>query len=114
MTCHDARQRPAVNPACRTCHGDPHRASNSFDCLDCHRSDRWRIIRFDHDLTSYPLVGGHRVASCGGCHSNPNWTGVRTDCVACHAFDRPQTADHPMEITCDDCHTATRWRAILR
>jgi hypothetical protein len=114
LGCHDARQRPTVNRACRTCHGDPHRGSNAFDCADCHRADRWRIVRFDHDLTSYPLTGRHRIAACGGCHANPNWTGVRTDCVACHAFDRPRTQDHLTKITCDDCHTTTTWRAIHR
>jgi hypothetical protein len=112
LQCHDARQRPTVNRACRTCHGDPHRGSNSFDCSDCHRADRWRIIRFDHDLTSYPLVGKHRIASCGGCHTNPGWTGVRTDCVACHAFDRPKTQDHLTKVVCDDCHSPTSWRTI--
>jgi hypothetical protein len=112
LQCHDARQRPVVHRACRTCHGDPHRGSNAFDCSDCHRADRWRLVRFDHDLTSYPLVGRHRLASCGGCHSNPNWTGVRTDCVACHALDRPRDADHTGELTCDDCHTLATWRVL--
>ena len=107
-----ARQRPAVHAACRTCHGDPHRGSNAFDCSDCHRADRWRIIRFDHDLTSYPLVGRHRIAACGGCHTNPTWTGVRSDCVACHALDRPRTQDHLTKLTCDDCHTPTSWRTV--
>jgi hypothetical protein len=112
LACHDARQRPVVNLACRTCHGDPHRGSNAVDCLDCHRPDRWRIIRFDHDLTAHPLVGRHRIAACGRCHTNPSWTGVRTDCVACHALDRPRTQDHLTKVTCDDCHTAISWRQI--
>ncbi|HEY0192890.1 MAG TPA: hypothetical protein VGC42_17360 [Kofleriaceae bacterium] len=114
LQCHDARQRPTVNRACRTCHGDPHRGGNAFDCLDCHRADRWRIIRFDHDLTSYPLVGRHRTAGCGGCHTNPNWTGVRTDCIACHALDRPRTQDHLTKLICDDCHSPTSWRTVHR
>jgi hypothetical protein len=114
LACHDARQRPTVNPACRTCHGDPHRGANAFDCADCHRADRWRIIRFDHDLTAYPLVGRHRIAPCGSCHTNPSWTGIRTDCVACHALDRPRTQDHLTKVTCDDCHSPTSWRTIHR
>jgi cytochrome c7-like protein/class III cytochrome C family protein len=110
--CHDAKQRPVATRACRTCHGDPHRGSNAFDCSDCHRPDRWRIVRFDHDLTAYPLTGRHRIASCGGCHTNPNWTGVRTDCVACHAVDRPRDRLHLTKVTCDDCHSSTTWRTI--
>jgi hypothetical protein len=110
--CHDAKRQPIANGACRSCHGDPHRGSNSFDCSDCHRADRWRVIRFDHDLTDYPLVGRHRVASCGGCHANPNWSGVRTDCAACHALDRPRTPDHLTTVECADCHDATSWRSL--
>lgn len=109
--CHDAKQRPLAHRACRTCHGDPHRGGNAFDCADCHRPDRWRIVRFDHDLTAYPLTGRHRIAACGGCHTNPNWTGVRTDCAACHAFDRPRDRVHLTQLTCDDCHSTTNWRA---
>jgi hypothetical protein len=112
LSCHDARRRPAIHRECRTCHGDPHRGSNAFDCSDCHRADRWRIVRFDHDLTAYPLVGRHRVAACGGCHSNPNWTGVRTDCVACHALDRPRDTTHAGEIDCEDCHALATWRTV--
>lgn len=114
LTCHDASQRPKVNRACRSCHGDPHRGSNAFDCSDCHRADRWRVIRFDHDLTSYPLAGRHRVAPCGECHTNPGWTGVRTDCVACHAFDRPRTQDHLTKLACDECHSTSTWHAAAR
>lgn len=113
-SCHDAKRRPAIQRSCRSCHGDPHRGSNSFDCEDCHRPDRWRIIRFDHDLTSYPLTGRHRIAACGRCHTNPNWTGIRTDCVACHAFERPNDETHLTEITCEDCHLTTSWRTIRR
>lgn len=111
--CHSQR-RPAIQPACRSCHGDPHRVSNSLDCEDCHRPDRWRIIRFDHDRTGYPLTGRHRIASCGRCHTNPNWTGIRTDCVACHGFDRPRDDTHLTDLACEDCHTTASWRTIRR
>ena len=113
-TCHDARRRPLIERSCRGCHGDPHRGSNSIECADCHRADRWRLIRFDHDLTDYPLTGRHRVAVCTECHTNPNWTGIRTDCLACHALDRPRTQDHLMLTTCDDCHTTRSWRGTRR
>lgn len=113
LQCHDAKEHPTINRACRTCHGDPHRGANSFECSDCHRADRWRIIRFDHDRTAYPLTGRHRVAPCSECHTNPNWTGVRGDCVTCHAFNRPRTQDHLTRVTCDDCHSTTSWRTTL-
>ena len=112
--CHDAKRKPAIQRTCRSCHGDPHRGSNSWECEDCHRPDRWRIIRFDHDLTDYPLTGRHRVTACGRCHTNPNWMGVRTDCLGCHAFDRPSDQLHASEVICEDCHVTTRWRTIVK
>jgi hypothetical protein len=112
--CHDAKRKPPIQRNCRSCHGDPHRGSNSWECEDCHRPDRWRIIRFDHDLTDYPLTGRHRLTGCGQCHTNPSWTGVRTDCVACHGFDRPNDSTHATEFHCEDCHTTSRWQTILK
>ena len=112
LRCHDASKRPAVNPACRTCHGDPHRGGTQVECSDCHRPDRWRIIRFDHDVTGYPLTGRHRTTRCTDCHRNEQWLGVRSECLTCHAFDRPRTQDHLGKLACDDCHTTGSWRAV--
>ncbi len=112
--CHHPNKRPPIQPLCRSCHGDPHRGSNSFECEDCHRPDRWRVIRFDHDQTAYPLTGRHRITACGKCHANPNWTGIRTDCVVCHAFVSPRDDTHLGTFECEDCHTTTSWRAIHR
>ena len=112
--CHNPKQQPVVSRECRTCHGDPHRGGNGFACEDCHRADRWRVIRFDHDLTDYPLTGSHRITRCNGCHTNPTWTGVRTDCVSCHALDRPRDRLHLTTVTCDDCHNTTSWKSLHR
>ncbi len=114
LSCHDARVRPTANPACRSCHGDPHRGGTQVECRDCHRPDRWRIIRFDHDVTGYPLTGRHRVTRCTDCHRNEQFIGVRSDCFTCHAFDRPRTQDHLTLLACEDCHTTTSWRAVRK
>jgi hypothetical protein len=112
-SCHDRSKYVKTPTTCRGCHGDPHRGSNAYECEDCHRADRWRVIRFDHSQTSYPLEGHHNVTACGRCHTNPNWLGVPTQCITCHAGERPPTRDHIGKNECSDCHVPLSWKAIV-
>ncbi len=116
LSCHDARKGARLSPACESCHGDPHRGGNGLECQECHQPDRWRLIRFDHDRTEFPLQGRHFLTLCGACHRNPQWTGLRGECIACHALDRPRTQDHLMAVDCGamGCHTSFSWRMLRR
>ena len=83
-------------------------------CEDCHRPDRWRLVRFDHDLTAVPLRGAHMVTPCTSCHTNQRWIGLTTVCWDCHAGDAaraPRTVDaHGFgRVECQDCHSLWRW-----
>jgi hypothetical protein len=111
--CHDRSKFAKVPTSCRGCHGDPHRGANGYECQDCHAADRWRVIRFDHSQTSYPLEGYHNTVACGRCHTNPNWIGVPTQCITCHAGDRPPTQEHVGKNECADCHVPLSWKAII-
>ncbi len=70
--CHTAvaaRQKLAKD--CAGCHRseDAHGGKLQGGCDSCHGQSTWRSdIVFDHDLTKYPLLGLHRVASCAQCH----------------------------------------------
>ncbi len=114
LSCHDARRGQKAQRACQTCHGDPHRASNGVECGDCHQADRWRLIRYDHDRTEFPLYGRHFSVPCASCHRNPQWYSTRMECVTCHAKDRPRTMDHASLIDCAGCHTSFSWRTIAK
>lgn len=94
---------------CQTCHTDVHSGQLGTSCADCHRPDRWRLVRFDHDRTLFPLKGRHFVAPCSSCHNNQRFVGLRTDCYDCHALDlRRAPASVPAHTQgladCSDCH----------
>ena len=116
VACHDAtKPRRAGDPTtCRPCHGDPHRGRTQAECGDCHRADRFSLVRFDHDRTAFPLRGRHFVTACRDCHTNDQFVGIRGECVACHRGDRRRAdamhVDHrTLPFDCSECHKAFNW-----
>ncbi len=111
--CHVANE-PTPSPECADCHLDPHAGGIGTDCAQCHRPDRWRLARFDHAGTSWPLRGRHATTACASCHPNQRWVGVPTDCYGCHALDTVRAPAQPVHdfalIDCQDCHGLTTWR----
>ena len=96
---------------------DPHRGRTLLDCDQCHRADRWTLVRFDHDRSIFPLRGRHFTTPCRSCHTNDQYTGVRPECVSCHRADRIR-ADSDSRFPfhrgfgtdCGECHRAFAWR----
>ena len=88
------------------CHADElHRGSLGKDCLACHQGGRWTASRFDHDQTSYPLVGHHELAPCDGCHRGRRFKPTPRGCAACHGASDAHggTLGH----RCERCHSPT-------
>jgi hypothetical protein len=71
-----AKYKELAFEKCTDCHADAHlgqltQASAAQGCEGCHSVDGFLPPRFelaDHQKTSYPLEGAHRVAACSGCH----------------------------------------------
>lgn len=113
-SCHTI-EGPRPVPRCASCHVDPHSGQLGQQCADCHRPDRWRLARFDHDQTGWALRGRHFVAGCAECHSSQRWMGLSTECWDCHAQD---AARAPASVpahgfgrgTCQDCHGVWSFR----
>lgn len=103
---------------CASCHLDPHAGGMTVECELCHKPDRWRLARFDHDLSGWPLRGRHFVTPCSSCHVNQRWVGVPIDCFGCHDLDARRAnqtvGNHPFGLfDCTDCHTSQwTWRAV--
>lgn len=98
-------------PRCASCHTDVHMGQAGRVCGDCHRPDRWSLVRFDHNLALWPLRGKHYVVPCLDCHVNQQWVGLRSDCVDCHFAEAAQgPAAIPAHVggpgECTDCHTS--------
>jgi hypothetical protein len=116
VMCHDGRNgKSRLSPECRSCHDDVHRGQVSQSCEDCHRADRWTMVRFDHDRAIFPLRGKHMVTPCVMCHKNNQWLGIRTECVTCHALDRRDNTHKvhsPLNYNCEACHDPFSWLNI--
>ena len=67
---------------------------------------------FNHDATSFPLVGAHRQLQCSQCHLGGKYKGLPTTCENCHngqmADGKPQ--NHVMTTqSCNVCHAVLAW-----
>jgi len=83
---------------CEGCHDDQHAAqfrqtSPVKLCGECHATEAWKIAKFDHDKTRYPLDGAHVALACDKCH------------VTAELRDGTQTVRWRLGyFRCKDCH----------
>jgi nitrate/TMAO reductase-like tetraheme cytochrome c subunit len=122
-SCHKNAQYTGTPTSCVNCHqanydattNPNHRASNlPTTCGVCHNPTSWKPASFDHNLTRFPLTGGHRPVACESCHKNGQYTGTPTTCVSCHQakFDATTNPNHKtagFSTTCQQCHTTAGW-----
>jgi hypothetical protein len=111
---------------CKDCHKDlKHYRDTPMDCLSCHKkddkhegqlgpkcdschSDRdWKVPRFDHAATRFPLVGKHLPVKCADCHKTARYKDAPRDCYSCHKKDDK----HKLKFgtACESCHNARAW-----
>ena len=95
---------------CIACHrvDDPHATSLGEACGQCHNERGWRDqVRFDHDLTRFPLVGLHMTVPCENCHRSRDYAAAPLACNACHrGQDRHKGS---LGERCNDCHNPNGW-----
>ncbi len=63
---------------------------NSTACLACHPTGS-EAINFDHNMTAFPLTGGHTTANCTECHA-AGFEGISMECFSCHQTEFNQSA----------------------
>ncbi len=81
---------------------------NSTACLACHPTGS-EAINFDHNMTAFPLTGGHTTANCAECHA-AGFEGLSMECISCHQteFNQSINPNHNalgMSTDCISCHT---------
>jgi hypothetical protein len=78
-------------------------------CDACHGNETWRgALRFDHDLTKYPLLGQHVIVSCAQCHTSMRFAGAPAACASCH---KNQDVHHgSLGDDCAACHSPAGWK----
>jgi hypothetical protein len=107
--CHARTVRPDKAPvACVGCHlrEDVHRNADGPKCESCHSQSTWKVAKFDHAKTSFPLVGAHVKVTCVACHpQSVDTVKVGDRCIDCHRKDDVHhDALGPM---CERCHKQT-------
>lgn len=115
LTCESCHQTGTQNvkleTSCIACHesDDVHKGQEGRQCDSCHNSTGWREqVQFNHDLTSFPLLGMHAVANCESCHESKAFQQTNTQCVDCHQDD--DAHEQGLGSQCVDCHNPNSWR----
>ncbi|MBK6765592.1 MAG: hypothetical protein IPG71_04460 [bacterium] len=86
------------------------------DCNACHTVSDWTSLQFplafQHDTTTFPLVGRHVGVSCQSCHTSLVFAEAQTACASCHS----DIHSGQLGLSCDQCHDASGWdeRMVIR
>lgn len=95
---------------CYSCHriDDAHKGQQGKKCNNCHNESGWHNkVRFEHDITRFPLVGLHAVVPCEECHINNNYQDASIACNSCHAKD--DVHKRRLGENCQRCHNPNGW-----
>jgi hypothetical protein len=114
LDCHSCHSGPVSGAKlpkdCAGCHkaDDVHRSSMGQQCASCHVETGWKDqVRFDHDMTRFPLVGLHATVACEECHPNRAFRNTGRDCIACHKVDDVHKGK--LGKDCASCHNPNGW-----
>ena len=86
--CHEPDSKHRTAPStCIACHeaDSPHPESIGETCNDCQSTAGWEVVTFDHDQTSFALIGSHATTGCLDCHADHTFDDTPTTCFSCHA-----------------------------
>lgn len=112
--CHKNNLEESIPRECGACHleDDVHDGQLGTVCESCHSETSWtEQIRFDHDLTRFPLIGIHADLACNDCHASAAFHDTDDTCVACHEKDDKHRGSLGTE--CETCHNPSDWAAWL-
>jgi hypothetical protein len=94
---------------CVSCHkkDDKHEGQFGARCDSCHSDRDWKVQRFDHAQTRFPLLGKHVPVKCGDCHKTARYKDAPRECIGCHRNDDAHKAK--FGTACESCHGARAW-----
>ena len=116
-TCASCHKEPthvkAPPSSCIGCHrdDDPHKRQLGDGCGQCHGETDWQTnVRFDHDLTDFPLLGKHDELTCVQCHITPAFLDAEPVCGSCH--QKQDVHKGRFGATCSTCHNPVEWTRV--
>ncbi len=114
LGCHACHTAPVATQKlgqdCYGCHRsrDVHGGTLGRECSNCHGLDSFKAdIRFDHDLTRYPLLGQHVAVPCVQCHATRRYGDAPKACIDCHAARDLHRGG--LGKDCERCHGPAAW-----
>ncbi len=109
--CHSGNvYKEKLKTDCINCHkqDDVHKGKQGRKCDNCHNESSWKSnVKFDHDLTKFPLIGMHATTQCGECHLSTTYSDANTDCNNCHTDD--DIHKQRLGTDCANCHNPNAW-----
>jgi hypothetical protein len=99
-----------IDMACYSCHkqDDVHKRDQGNKCGDCHDEVSWQHqVRFDHDISVFPLIGQHAVVGCESCHESSVFGDTGDRCDDCHRSD--DVHKQKLGEDCALCHNSNAW-----
>ena len=113
--CHKGKvEKDKMKTDCIACHkkDDVHQGKQGKVCNDCHNENGWHSkVFFDHDLSSFPLIGMHAAVQCEECHLTSVYNSTESECNACHAPDDVHKTR--LGTDCETCHNPNSWQNWL-
>lgn len=109
--CHRGElEQEELGTECVDCHkdNDVHEGKQGEACANCHNEQGWGgEIRFEHDMSNFPLIGMHAVAPCEACHLSAVFEDASLECNECHSDDDV----HELKLSprCEICHNPNAW-----
>ena len=116
-----------IGITCNDCHEDVHAGyiSEEFypdnDCTQCHETNTWTQINFDHSRTDWTLEGKHEAVDCRLCHIDESETGdliqefegLSQSCTSCHINIHGDQFAVEGLTECSRCHHSESWKPDL-
>lgn len=109
-TCHQGTSDREISSDCFDCHqqNDAHQGQEGENCAQCHNEKSWTSsVRFDHDLTDFPLIGQHVAVGCESCHLSSAFQDAKSTCLDCHKTD--DIHQEKLGEDCQTCHNPNSW-----
>lgn len=112
QSCHQSDEKDKkTDKACYSCHKhqDVHNEQQGKLCDECHNDVSWWMenVRFDHELSDFPLIGQHAIVSCEACHPTSAFKDVEKHCESCHEDD--DVHKKALGSECEVCHNPNDW-----
>ena len=116
VSCHQERHlyKEKQSTECNSCHrkddyAKGHRGTLGIRCEACHNVSGWRVDKFDHNRSRFPLAGSHALVECKKCHQSVAYRAAPTACNGCH--EREDVHKRRLGVDCERCHNVRTWKS---